>query len=189
MTSVTISPGLAGSLGDGTAFTPTATAGQVLPSYEVTDSVVVLADADNAGAIFVGNSGVTTSHGFKLAAGNSIEVKCTNSSNIYIIGTADDHVYLTGVEHLSKYNSGATGGGGGSVADADETTKEKSKSPPRAKFKLELITLEQSLPPGLQACAATSPGLELLNLQQPRSANDGTDSARATTPEGSLPMF
>ena len=96
VTSITISPALAGSLGDNTAFTPIANAGQVLPPYEVTDSVVVLADADNGAAIFVGNSGVTTAHGFKLAAGASIEVKCTNASNIYIIGTADDHVYLTG---------------------------------------------------------------------------------------------
>jgi hypothetical protein len=95
VTQITVTPALVATLADNVAFTPTVAA-QALPPYQLTDSVVILADADNGANIFVGSSTVTTSFGFMLAAGSAIEVKCTNPSSIYIIGSANDHVYLTG---------------------------------------------------------------------------------------------
>ena len=95
VTQITITPALVATLADGVAFTPTAAA-QKLPPYEVTDSIVILADADNSGNVFIGSSTVTTSFGFMLAAGASIEVKCTDASSVYMIGTTNDHVYITG---------------------------------------------------------------------------------------------
>ena len=95
VTQITVTPALVATLADNVAFTPTAAA-QALPPYQVTDSVVILADASNAAAIYVGSSTVTTAFGFMLAAGSALEVKCTDASSIYIMGTANDHVYLTG---------------------------------------------------------------------------------------------
>jgi hypothetical protein len=82
-------------LANNVAFTPTAAA-QALPPYQVTDSIVVLADASNSNNIFVGSDSVTVSYGFMLAAGSAIEIKCTDASSVYIIGTTNDHVYITG---------------------------------------------------------------------------------------------
>ena len=76
-------------------FTPVT--GQPLPPYAVSDSVVILADADNAAAVYAGSSSVSNgAFGFMLAAGAAIEVKCTDASSIYIAGTTGDHVYITG---------------------------------------------------------------------------------------------
>ena len=95
VTQITITPALVATLANNVAWTPTAAA-QKLPPYEVTDSVVILADADNAAAVYIGSSTVTTSFGFMLAAGSAIEVKCTDASSISMIGTTNDHVYITG---------------------------------------------------------------------------------------------
>lgn len=76
-------------------FTPVT--GQPLPPYQVTDSIVILADAGNAADVYVGSSTVTNGKfGFALAAGSAIEVKCTDASSVYIAGTTADHVYITG---------------------------------------------------------------------------------------------
>ena len=96
VTQITISPALTGTLANNVAFTPTANSAQRLPPYQVTDSIVVLADADNGANIFVGGSNVTTTHGFMLAAGTALEIKCTDASSVYIVGTTNDHVYITG---------------------------------------------------------------------------------------------
>ena len=95
VTQITISPALVATLADDVAFTPTAAA-QKLPPYSVTDSIVVLADADNAANIFVGSDSVTTSFGFMLAAGSALEIKCTDASSVFMVGTTNDHVYITG---------------------------------------------------------------------------------------------
>lgn len=95
VTQITVSPALVATLANNVAFTPTAAA-QALPPYQVTDSIVVLADASNSGNIFVGSDSVTVSYGFMLAAGSAIEIKCTDASSVYIIGTTNDHVYITG---------------------------------------------------------------------------------------------
>ena len=76
-------------------FTPVT--GQPLPPYQVTDSIVILADASNAADVYVGSSTVSNGKfGFALAAGSAIEVKCTDASSVYIAGTTADHVYITG---------------------------------------------------------------------------------------------
>lgn len=96
VTQITISPALTTGVSNNVAFTPTASSAQRLPPYIATDSIVVLADESNSDDVFVGNSGVTTSHGFQLKAGASLEIKCTDASSVYIIGTTNDHVYITG---------------------------------------------------------------------------------------------
>ena len=96
VTQITISPALVATLANNVAFTPTAGAAQAMPPYQVSDSVVILADADNSAAIYIGSSSVTTSFGFMLAAGSALEVKCTDASSVYMVGTTADHVYITG---------------------------------------------------------------------------------------------
>jgi hypothetical protein len=96
VTQITITPALTATLANNVVFVPTAGAAQRLPPYQVTDSIVVLADADNGANIFVGGSNVTTTHGFMLAAGTALEIKCTDASSVYIVGTTNDHVYITG---------------------------------------------------------------------------------------------
>lgn len=95
VTSITFTPALVVEGTNNKTITPQTT-WQPLPPNLVTDSVVILADSANAEAIFVGDSNVSTVNGFSLAAGASLEVKCTDSSSIYIVGAANDHVYITG---------------------------------------------------------------------------------------------
>lgn len=49
--------------------------------------VTVLALSSNAQTIYIGNSGVTTSNGFPLAAGAGLEVPVDNLNKIYIVGS------------------------------------------------------------------------------------------------------
>lgn len=78
--------------------TATATA---LTSQALINGVVITAATTNAGNVFVGGSGVTTTDtgsgsGYKLQPGQSISFGVTNCSAIYIIGTAADIVYVAG---------------------------------------------------------------------------------------------
>jgi len=47
--------------------------------------VVVKADDDNSGNVYVGGSGVTTSNGFRLGAGQGISLEIDDASKIYVI--------------------------------------------------------------------------------------------------------
>jgi len=47
--------------------------------------VVIKADDDNSGNVYVGGSGVTTSDGFRLSAGQGITLEIDDASKIYVI--------------------------------------------------------------------------------------------------------
>jgi hypothetical protein len=66
-------------------------------SGTVLNGVVVLADQDNTGDVFVGDSGVLTTNGYRLTAGESISVPASDISKIYVIGTVvGDKVHYIG---------------------------------------------------------------------------------------------
>jgi len=94
-TEISFTPALSGSVAnnDTVVFVTTR---QPLPPYQLTDSLVILADTDIAGAVYIGGSNVASTFGFELRAGSAIEVKCSDASSVYITGTANDHVYITG---------------------------------------------------------------------------------------------
>lgn len=85
---------------------------------------------------------------------------------------------------MSKYNSGATGGGGGSVADADETTKGKIEIATSSEVQTGTDNTRAVTPAGLQACTATTTRAGVVELATTAEADLGADSDRATTPEG-----
>lgn len=51
-------------------------------------NVMIKAASTNTGAVYVGASGVTTSTGFPLAAGQSVTVGAVSPSVCYVIGSA-----------------------------------------------------------------------------------------------------
>jgi hypothetical protein len=68
-----------------------------LPSQALTNGVVLTALATNNGTVYVGPSGVTSSTGYPLNAGQSVAYAVTNQSAIFIIGTnTTDKVAFTG---------------------------------------------------------------------------------------------
>lgn len=60
---------------------------QLSSNQELKFGVTVLAVAANAQTIYVGNSGVTTSNGFPLAAGAGMTLAVDNLSKIYFVGS------------------------------------------------------------------------------------------------------
>lgn len=50
--------------------------------------VVLKADASNSGTVYVGNSNVTTSNGFPLTAGQSLEIQADSTAAIWVVGSA-----------------------------------------------------------------------------------------------------
>lgn len=74
---------------------PTVTAEAIGSSLDIPDGVgvVVKALAGNTATVFVGVSGVTTSDGFELSAGDSVTLYVDNLADIYVIsGSADQKV-------------------------------------------------------------------------------------------------
>lgn len=67
--------------------TSSATAVQLNSNQELKFGVTVLAASANAQTIYIGNSGVTTSNGFPLAAGAGIELAVNNLNKIYFVGS------------------------------------------------------------------------------------------------------
>ena len=73
------------------------TSAVALPSQALANGVVITAATANTGTVYVGPSGVTSSTGYPLAAGQSISYALANLSSIYIIGTnTTDAVAFTG---------------------------------------------------------------------------------------------
>ena len=73
------------------------TSAAALPSHALANGVVITAETTNTGTVYVGPSGVTTSTGYPLVAGQSISYAINNLSSIYIIGTnGTDVVAFTG---------------------------------------------------------------------------------------------
>lgn len=65
----------------------TTTSAQQLPSNAMVNGIVVTANPNNTGTLFVGPLGVTTANGYPLIAGQSLGFTIANSNAIYIIGT------------------------------------------------------------------------------------------------------
>lgn len=91
-----------GSSGGGSATLPTTiscgkvtvgTTASALPAITLSNGIVVTADIDNAGVIYVGASGVTTSaNGYKLSAGQSISFGVGGAAAINAIASAAGQV-------------------------------------------------------------------------------------------------
>jgi hypothetical protein len=75
----------------------TTTSAAALPSQALVNGVIIKAKTTNTAVVYVGPSGVTTSTGYPLAAGEAISYGVTNLSTIYIIGAnTSDGVSFTG---------------------------------------------------------------------------------------------
>lgn len=60
--------------------------------------VTVKADDANSGTVYVGKSGVTTSTGFPLGAGQSIDIPVANVNAVYVIASgAGQHIAYLGI--------------------------------------------------------------------------------------------
>ena len=72
-----------------------------LTTQALLNGVVIRAKTTNTGGVFVGPSGVTATddgsgNGYKLLPGDSISYSVSTTAGIYIIGTLNDIVYVTG---------------------------------------------------------------------------------------------
>ena len=72
-----------------------------LTTQALSNGVLIRAKSTNAGPVFVGAAGVTatndgTGNGFALAAGESVSIPVSTTAGIFIIGTANDIVYVIG---------------------------------------------------------------------------------------------
>lgn len=77
--------------------TVTGAAAALASSGSLVNGVIVKAGSTNANPVYVGPSGVTSSTGYRLNAGEAISYAVANASGVYIIGTAGtDVVYVTG---------------------------------------------------------------------------------------------
>ena len=79
---VAVKPGE--SIGSGQKTVAAAGTAEVLGSSTATQSIIVKALAGNTGNIYVGGSGVTSSNGFVLAAGDTVSIDTDNLSDVYI---------------------------------------------------------------------------------------------------------
>jgi len=55
--------------------------------------VEVKADADNSGDVFVGESAVSATQGYRLDAGESVQIPIEDPSTLSVIGSAADQSY------------------------------------------------------------------------------------------------
>lgn len=72
-----------------------------LTTQALKTGVLIRAKSTNAGPVFVGAAGVTTTNdgtgnGFALAAGESVSIPANTTAGIFIIGTLNDIVYVIG---------------------------------------------------------------------------------------------
>lgn len=78
----------------------TATAA-ALATQALSNGVTIKAKSTNAGSVFVGGSGVTATNdgsgnGFALLPGEAISLPVSTTAGVFIIGTANDIVYVMG---------------------------------------------------------------------------------------------
>ena len=64
----------------------------VLTTSAATQSILLFALAANSGTTYVGGSNVTTSIGVPLAPGAALSFDVADTAQLYLIGTASDHV-------------------------------------------------------------------------------------------------
>lgn len=72
-----------------------------LTTQALLNGVTIRAKTTNVGGVFVGAAGVTatddgTGNGFKLMPGEAISYSISTTAGIFIIGTLNDIVYVTG---------------------------------------------------------------------------------------------
>lgn len=73
------------------------TSAAALPNQAYPNGFVIRALQSNAGVIYYGGSGVTTSTGTPLYAGDSVSIPATNSNLAYVVGdTAGDKISISG---------------------------------------------------------------------------------------------
>jgi hypothetical protein len=88
-----------GTVGSGQKTVTSAGTAEAIASSTAIESVTIKALADNTGNIYVGDSGVDSTNGFVLAAGETVSLDIDNLADVYIdAGTNDDGVsfiYLT----------------------------------------------------------------------------------------------
>ncbi len=90
--------------------TVTATAAALSSGSVLAQSIIIVADAANAGTAYIGGSALTADNGIPLAAGGSIVISDDKGlsnldldlSEIYVIGTADDLVRVNYVVRTSQ---------------------------------------------------------------------------------------
>jgi len=82
---------------------PTGTAEAIGSSLPIPDGVgiVVKALSTNTATVFVGGSGVTTSDGFELSAGDSVTYYVDNLADVYVISGSADQVVCYTVEQAA----------------------------------------------------------------------------------------
>jgi len=69
------------------------------PSLSKVHIVIIKADDDNTDPVYVGKSGVTTSNGFRLNAGQGVSLEVSDPTTVYLISSADNqkaHVIYQG---------------------------------------------------------------------------------------------
>lgn len=77
---------------NGVKVVPTGTA-EVIASSQAIHSVTVKALSTNTAVVYIGSTGVTTSNGFELLAGESISLDVDDLSDVYVIsGSASQEV-------------------------------------------------------------------------------------------------
>jgi hypothetical protein len=59
-----------------------------LTTEKVSTNLVIIADVNNTGIVYVGTSTVTTLNGFPLDKGQSLEFSGSSADNAYLIGSA-----------------------------------------------------------------------------------------------------
>lgn len=87
---VTLNPATTLVHGAGTAGTAVA---QLESSGRDLIQVSIRAMPSNSGTVYVGGSGVTTSDGWPLLAGESIDIGIDNTDSIYLIASAASQLY------------------------------------------------------------------------------------------------
>jgi hypothetical protein len=72
-----------------------------LTAQALTNGITIQAKSTNTGKVFVGGASVNTTddgtgNGFAIPAGAAVSLPVSNASAVYIIGTLNDVVYVTG---------------------------------------------------------------------------------------------
>lgn len=78
----------------------TATAA-ALATQALSNGVTIRAKSTNAGKVFVGGSGVTTTddgtgNGFALNPGDAVSIPVSTTAGVFVIGTLNDIIYVIG---------------------------------------------------------------------------------------------
>ena len=76
--------GAVNNIGNGQKTVTIAGTAEILASSTVTATISVKALSTNTGIIYIGDSGVSSTNGFELSSGDSIDIALSNLSIVYI---------------------------------------------------------------------------------------------------------